>query len=182
MSNLKDVLKGLSSQKPHNDHRHQIIRRYRTAIRCRDTLYGKKVPVHDGRRLTWANTIREFTTRRWFHYRELWEEAEKLRTALSDRFHPDDTFNAPVDLDLLRAFEAWLRSRVEEEPWRKETHKEGDSLHWAQKAQIRQDLLDGLCPWCGEDLPCETHGLLRAEIDGKGGLLVHTPEGPKELT
>jgi hypothetical protein len=147
-----------------------VRRRVRYAEKIRRVLYGQDPPFHYDRRTTWAIFVAEMVCNKCFGYEELLDEARKWAGAHPQ--NPPGAFDPVWDLELLKRFEKHCKEKIRSEnryrpwEWDPEKGREGKARRWA-----KQDLLDGICPLCGTDLPCTSHGIGRILLDGRGGLI-----------
>lgn len=123
------------------------------------------------RELSWAWLVREYVARCHFRYSELLEDA-KVFVREMGRPPPTDLRG---DLAMLIAWDARLkRRRRDEQRWRIGAAKREDQLTQMNEialARAKTLLLNGLCPVCGETLPCVPCGVPEVVLDGKGGLI-----------
>lgn len=165
-----------------------ILKRQKAARRIRSILYGlpdnticpcwgdKDKGGFYKRESTWAWMVREFVHLKDFRYSRLLTEARKFVEEHGRLEFPVDEppeVALQIDLDLLKAFENRLkRFRTEEETWRNRStnQDEGRVLAEMAEAEAKTLLLAGVCPSCGDDLPCKECGVPRYEIDGRGGI------------
>lgn len=171
MSILSNAIKAMAGPGG-KDPKHVIIRRKRIAAEVRTALYGKKVPLPGGREHTWALFVKDFWSSGLFYVGELLALASELHLAAHEGGASfPDTFDPDLDLELLQALEGYLRQKVREEGRDKQRITAERAYFFTMRAQAKQALLDGECPWCGTKLPCTNHEIGCVELDGNGGLV-----------
>ena len=158
-----------------------IVKRVKAAKVLRAVLYGgHEVRVCNARiDCVWAWTVREFVMLRDFRYSELLDEARRF-VSLYGHVDPlpagsPEKEVLDLDLELVKAFERYMRSRrTELETWRKrpaECLTQQQILEGIATVEAKRLSLLGICPICGGDLPCEPCKLPAVQIDGRGGIV-----------
>jgi len=132
------------------------------------------------REFQWAWLIRDMVRDGSFYYVEILRLAEEY--AASSRMLPlpsalDDATMLAWDLSLLKGFETYLHEKRREwKVWERDgyaaTRRPFEKQMRIAKDQAKEMRLTGLCPFCGEDLPCLLHDEPLVEKDGRGGLRV----------
>ena len=165
----KQYLRGKYKRRP----RFVAIRQTRLAIDSRDAVYGGKTrPLTRKVRAHWVRIVAWFVRCRALRYCEVLEIAGGLGADLRGsgvRLQPaEEWFDAQVRTEFSRRLAA--DARPNSVTWRERQVYESQRQVARVEAQVQQVLLDGLCPFCGEPLPCEGCGVARYELDGRGGL------------
>lgn len=162
------------------DNRWVILKRIKLARKIRRILYGlpdeegPEAPCwgdHSGgfyrREMTWSWQVREYVEDRSFRYSELLNEARRY----VELHGPTNPTGLEQDLRLLRAWEDQVSQKRFIEKRRQFEHLKPENFYqWVSQAQQKKELLSGLCPSCGDPLPCEDCAIPEFEIDGKGGI------------
>lgn len=166
---------------------HIVAKRLRFARRVRSVLYGAdpapcwgdKKDGHYRREMTWAWTVREYAGSRLFRYIEALDEAKAM---VRERGSPWVPTGLAEDLALLKAWQGRMRARAFAEGRHAIAHEQRrDKARVVAETialKAKGDLIAGVCPLCGDPLPCIDCGVPAVRLDGKGGLeALPMPEG-----
>ena len=153
------------------------IRQTKFAIRCRALLYGRDArPLGRIMRQNWVRLLAFYTRSRMLRYGEALGIAidlgAELRAAGEVLLPDEQTDQRLRDLLSQRLTAAARQKEAERGP--------ADALQllrrklelqaaWAEQWS-KECLLLGVCPTCGDDLPCDGCEVPAVEIDGRGGL------------
>ena len=151
-----------------------LLRRLSSGRKLRGIMYrGVPPKAPPGREMTWATLVRDIAGRGYFTYFEMYEEAAKASDACTLR-RPLANFEQFPDFQLLTFLEHWLHEKKRAgRRWEIANARwdSGEVFYGRMMQRAKQALLDGQCPWCGQDLPCKSHKIGRVVLDGKGGLV-----------
>lgn len=138
-------------------------RRHHLVRELREILYrGAPTTVTKKRQMTWGEVFTEFCgLAHRFTYREVLEEAERFVElngwADASEIVPGKGRRHAYDLEVWLAFKAHLHEVSKTSP-KPEERKDEIILRAAVK-EAQGLALDGICPVCGESLPCEACNL-----------------------
>ena len=162
------------------DEWHTIARRRDLAELLREILYGGvrvKVPKYRIEKV-WCWTVREFVRLRDFRYSELLAEARRFVETYGhiEPLPPASsrTDVLELDLDVVKAFEKYLRERrTELNTWEHSTRVRSMKVKLEECAAVEAKRLAllGVCAICGGELPCKPCDLPAVGLDGRGGLV-----------
>lgn len=180
-------------RRPYVEDSHEVVlkRLYFVRRRLRPAAYGHSLESVDpcpgwtheertSREMTWAWLVREYVSDRSFTYTELLHAARQYAAAQGP-WGPQDLEG---DLRVLKGFEDVLRARRAAEGRRKRGHQSMGSLDAILQREIEDKansvMVKGICPLCGDDLPCA--GCHLPSVRWEHGKLVPVAYARQEIT
>ncbi len=163
----------MAKTKPVPRPRFVAIRQTKLAIDCRDHIYRCKArPFGRKCRAWWTRLVAWYVRSRALRYEEVLRIAETLGSDLDANGIELSLANQVDDEVVRREFSKRLTAAARAKGGRTIDGAAYRRELWiARFRAIRhQQLLDGRCPNCCGELPCEPCGYPEVEIDGRGGL------------
>jgi hypothetical protein len=123
------------------------------------------------RHLSWAWMTREFLRTRQFRMSELCAAARQFH---ADHGHPKGC-TLIHDMELLKAFQQMLYKKSSAESRHllnpRVSSSSGEIAERKAATSAKMALLAGVCPMCGDPLPCDPCDMPDVMMDGRGGLV-----------